>query len=140
MGPMTEGWFENTYYVLFDEQDVERVSEQYGIGHYLPGFVIVGLRAWDDFIVRDVHGSLFVVPTVPMAERYLDSAATPIVREQLERDPRYAGKIKWWIQPLVFGGNPNDANNSTWVPLEQHAKLVRWWNDKYQQMLVSNGP
>ena len=85
--------------LIFDEQDVARASEQSGIGRYLPGFVIIGLSAWDDFLVRDVHQSLFVVPTLPMAERYLRPVAAPVGREQLERDARYAERSNGGSSP-----------------------------------------
>jgi hypothetical protein len=41
-------------------------------------------------------------------------------------DFRYSGKIKWYIKPIVFDGDPNPGENLTWVNHEKHAQLVRW--------------
>ena len=62
---MVEGWQQNDYLILFDEEESSLASIRYGLAQALPGFNIVGLRGWDDFIVRDQDGNTFTVPTVP---------------------------------------------------------------------------
>jgi hypothetical protein len=131
---MKEGWRNGDYYILFDEREVEQITARYGVARYLPGFTVIGLKGWDDFIVRDAHLALFLVPTVPAIPRHLQALAASIASEELERDPRWEGKIKWWIKPIVFGGDPQDPSNSTWLSLEQHAQFVRWWNDLFQSL------
>ena len=45
-----------------------------------------------------------------------------------------ADEIKWYITPVVFGGDPSLADNVTWVALDQHAQLVKFWNGKYGEI------
>jgi len=136
---MREGWWNDDYYILFDESEVKQRTERYGVDRHLPGFTVVGMKTWDDFIVRDGHRALFVVPTVPLTPRHLKPLGAANVPEDLSRDARWEGKIKWWIKPLIFGGDPQDPSNSTWISLEEHAQLVRWWNDKYQEIVAAGG-
>jgi hypothetical protein len=126
-----EGWWKGSYYILFDDGEVQQMTALYGIERYLPGYTLIGLKGWDDFIVGDARKSVYAVPTVPVSPRHLEALETPTAREALERDPKWEGKIKWWITPIVFGGNPKDESNVDWISLEQHVQLVRWWNDKY---------
>ena len=51
--------------------------------------------------------------------------------QTLTPDPRFAGRIKWYVQPVAFGGDPTHEANILWVGHEQHGELVRWWNDLY---------
>jgi hypothetical protein len=130
-----EGWWKDDYYVLFDAAEVEQMTNLYGIERDLPGYTLIGLKGWDDFIVRDVRKSVCTVPTVPVDSRHLKSVETPTERDALKRDPRWEGRIKWWLQPIAFGGDPQDEKNVAWISLEQHAQIVRWWNDKYRSMV-----
>jgi hypothetical protein len=134
---MTEGWHNQDYLILFDEESIADVSRRYGIGTYMAGHEIVGLRGWDDFIVRDNLGSLFTVPTVPLDAEYLEPLGCSIDQRQIQRDERFLGKIKWYVHPIVFGGDPACEDNMTWVGLEEHIELVRWWNRKYKEVAGS---
>ena len=60
-----EGWFGDDYLILFSPAEIAVASESYALTEWLPGFELLGLRNWDDFIVRDSSGQVFVVPTVP---------------------------------------------------------------------------
>jgi hypothetical protein len=42
--------------------------------------------------------------------------------------------VKWYTKPVVFGGDPLDQENTIWVTLEEHVQLVKWWNDRYQEL------
>ena len=42
-----------------------------------------------------------------------------------------SGRIKWYVKPLVFGGDPELGDNVIWVTQEDHVSLVRWWNRLY---------
>jgi hypothetical protein len=53
---------------------------------------------------------------------------------QLERDDRFTGKIRWHVRPVALGGEPDSDKNLTWVSPRQHAKLVAFWNSKYQEL------
>jgi len=58
---------------------------------------------------------------------------------KLISDPRFEGKIKWYVKPIVFGGDPNVGDNLKWLNQEQYAQLVKWWNDKYRSLKVNGG-
>lgn len=130
---MREGWRDDDYLILFDESEVSIVTTRYGISRYLRGYSIVGLKGWDDFIIRDERGKLFTVPTIPIAEDYLSPCHLDLSNVTFNEDPRYREKIKWYVQPVVFGGDPQSEDNMTWVTHEKHAELVRWWNDMYRK-------
>ena len=133
---MIEGWHEDEYLVLFSEDEVEVMTERYGLRHFITGFRIVGLRGWDDFILRRDDGKLFTMPTVPIAQQHLKMLNTAIDSQKLKADERLSGKVKWYSQPLIFGGEPQSSENITWIDHQQHAAAVRWWNGKYQESLA----
>jgi hypothetical protein len=133
---MREGWHNDDYLVLFDEAEISAASNRYAIAQLLPGYDVVGLRGWDDFLVRDTAGQTYSITTVAPEVRHLSSFAAPSDHVTLQGDDRFAGKIKWYVKPLRFGGSPDLAENVTWVNHEQHAQLVRWWNEKYRQIKV----
>jgi len=130
---MSEGWFGDEYLVLFSEAEVSAATERYRLGELLPGHSAIGLRGWNDLIVRDARGRTYTVPAVPLAVQYLAPYAAP-GEISLVPDGRFAGKIKWYVKPLVFGGDPNAGENLTWVTHEQHAELVTWWNAKHREI------
>lgn len=128
---MVEGWHGDEYLILFEESDWELVANRYDLGRLLPNFQVLGLRGWDDFVVRDTAARTYTVPTVPLALEFL----TPYhlaANSTLAPDARFTGKIKWYLQPIVFGGDQNPGPNLAWVSHEQHGELVRFWNEKYR--------
>jgi len=129
-----EGWHGDDYFVLFDEAEATALSARYDVGTYLPGHVIIGLRGWDDFIVKGPDGRYATVPTVPVTAECLAPLELAINSERIVPDDRFCGKIKWYTKPLVFGGSPTDKGNIMWVSLEQHIDLVKWWNDRYRSL------
>ena len=131
---MIEGWHRQEYLVLFDECESVDLSRRYGINNFIGGHQTIGLLGWDDFIVAASIGGLFTIPTVPLDESYLTPLGFTIDTNQLQADERYRGKIKWYVKPLVFGGNASAADNMTWISLEQHVELVKWWNKLYRSM------
>jgi hypothetical protein len=48
---MLEGWHDDDYLILFDESEVAAASDRCEVLRLLPGFKVLGLRSWDDFIV-----------------------------------------------------------------------------------------
>lgn len=130
---MREGWFGDDYFILFSEDEAPAASQRYRAGEALPGCAIIGLRNWDDFIIRDGGGGTYTVPTVPLTDEYLVQTDVPPAAS-LEPDHRFVGKVKWHVTPLVFGGDPAAAENLTWVSHDEHAQLVAWWNAKYREV------
>jgi hypothetical protein len=128
---LQEGWRADDYLILFSEAEVPSTSNRYEISKFLPGYQIIGLCGWDDFILRDSLGKTYCVPTIPLDRKYVESYPSPDPSQPLEFDERYCGKIKWYIKPIVFGGKAEIGNNLTWVSHEQHGELVRWWNNLY---------
>lgn len=136
---MKEGWHNDDYLILFDEQEIALASERYDLAAYLGGFEIVGLRGWDDFILRSAMGRHHLVPTVPLDAQYLSEFALPEASAALEADPRFSGKIKWYVKPIIFGGDPKEGENLSWVSHDQHAQLVQWWNNMYRDIKAQSG-
>lgn len=131
---MIEGWHGDDYLILFTQSEVVAAEMRYNFGALLPGFRLVGLRGWDDFIVVDEKERTFCVPTLPVDFRRLSSFEVPSDHKSIRPDVRFSGKIKWYAKPLIFGGDAQPGENLTWVDHEQHAQLVRWWNEKYRSM------
>jgi hypothetical protein len=129
---MREGWFEDQYLVLFEATETGPASERYSLGNFLPGYELVGMKGWDDFIVRNAQGGTFTVPTIPIDAKH----ASPYrlsAEPELRADKKFEGRIKWYLKPLVFGGDVS-AQNEIWVNHEQHVQLVRYWNDVYRSV------
>jgi len=81
----------------------------------------------------DANGTMGSLPTLPLDSGRAESFALP-KEFSLKRDDRFSGKIRWFVKPLIFGGDPKDQGNIIWVTQEQHAELVNWWNDQYQNI------
>ena len=132
---MIEGWNDDTYLILFEEQaDAVAMTERYGLPEILPGFTVAGLSGWDDLIVRDASGQFFTVPAVPMTPEHLQRYSFDIDLSAVSPDDQLRGKIKWYVTPLVFGGDPSSEDNVAWITLEEHVNAVRWWNQKYREI------
>jgi hypothetical protein len=136
---MQEGWHNDDYLVLLSDQESSDASRGYEIQRYLPGYQIVGLRGWDDFIVRDASGGVFTGPTVPMDPQYLGAWTLPPDPVLLKPDLRFTGQIKWYTKPLIFGGDPSDPSNTIWVAHDLHMQLVTWWNALYRDVGAGSG-
>src|SRR5919197_1707740 len=126
---MIEGWCGGDYLVLF-EDGASALEQAYGLADSLPGYHLVGLRGWDDFIVEDATGARFTVPTVPLLPRYLKPFSAAGDQGTLSPDDRVRGRIKWYTKPIIFGGDPKLSDNVIWVTLDEHTQLVKWWNAK----------
>ena len=130
---MQEGWCGEDHLIIFADSEVDPVSERYAMPALLPGYRILGLRGWDDFVVQDAANRTYSIPTVPLDLQYLSPFNIP-PNVELLKDERFEGKIKWYINPIVFGGDPKAEDNITWVSHEEHAELVRWWNNLYRSV------
>ncbi len=137
---MREGWFNEDYLILAETPDEAfHLGLLYGIDEALPQFHFIGLSNWSEFLVQDSAGNLFKVPTVPLDASYLQKSDALPTTLALVTDERIKGRIRWFIQPMVFGGDPSSQENTTWLPSGQHAEAVRWWNKKYKEVRSSNG-
>jgi hypothetical protein len=136
---MNEGWYQDQYFILFTPGEAAAATERYSIESMLPAFAVVGMRGWDDFILRDAFGTLFTAPTVPLLKDHLEPIGSLPSAEVLESDPAMEGRIKWYVKPLVFGGSAEVGDNLIWVNHHQHGELVRWWNAKYREVRALGG-
>jgi hypothetical protein len=127
-----EGWYGDDYLILFAESEVASATDRYAISDVIPGYQVLGLRGWDDFILRAPGGKTHLLPTVPIDIEYLSNFAVPEDSATLRSDERFCGKIKWYVKPIMLGGDPSIGENITWVSHEEHAQLVRWWNNTYR--------
>ena len=130
---MIEGGLDEEYLVLFDESEHGVASARYAIERWLPGHRVIGLRGWNDLLVQDNASQVFSVPCIPLSHEHAAPFAMPSGQFKLSQDSRFANKIKWHVQPLVFGGDPSAEGNISWVSHEQHGQLVAWWNERYVQ-------
>jgi hypothetical protein len=132
---MVQGWHNDDYLILFEEQlEAISMTARYNAAIFLPGYTIAGLKGWDDFIVRDSAQQFYTVSTVPLAAKHLKPFTFDIDVSALRPDSRLTDKIKWYVQPLVFGGDPQSEQNMTWITLDQHTEAVKWWNAKYREL------
>jgi hypothetical protein len=131
---MIEGWYGEDYLILFDEAETASASDGYAISQLLPGYQVIGLCGWDDFILRNSAGQTFCAPTVPLNLQHLSPFTLPVDLQTLQIDDRFRGKIKWYVKPIVFGGDPKVGKNMVWLSHKQHAELVRWWNNLYASL------
>ena len=131
---MITGWHGDEYLILFEEQlEAIQMTGRYGIQDRIPSHTLIGLRDWDDFILMSSEQRVKITPTVPLDSNSLEDWDLPDW-SQLQADPKIEDKIKWHVTPIVLGGSPSDEENLTWVSLDQHVDLVRWWNDKYDDI------
>jgi hypothetical protein len=135
--PMREGWFNDDYWSLCENQkEAEDLTTLYGLADYLPGYFIVGLKGWDDFVLSDREGRYFSVPTVPLERTLLAPFSFPAGSMRLEPDERFTGKIKWYVKPIRFGGDPAAKENMAWLSQDEHVQAVKWWNKFYCDTLA----
>ena len=131
---MTEGWHDKDYVQLFDEADVYRLTQAYRFPPSMIDYRVIGLIGWDDFILKKYDGSVAQIPTVPLDFEYLRPLPLSIENAKILPDSRFVGKIKWYIQPLVFGGDATSEKNMAWLSLDQHIQAVTFWNRKYLEI------
>lgn len=136
---MIEGWHNDDYLVLFEDQtEALRMTELYGIQQHLPGYTIVGLLGWDDFILTDTKQQFFTIPTVPLEPKHIEPFAFLADHSAIKPDARFTRKVKWYVKPIIFGGDPSSKENVAWVSFERHAELVRWWSKLYRDTAAKN--
>src|SRR5258708_25485780 len=125
---MIQGWHNDDYLILFDGQsEAITMSERYTVASSLPGYILAGLKSWDDFIVRDAKNQFFTVPTVPLDVENIQPFELDVDPSKLRADQRFTDKIRWYVKPLVFGGDPRADSNTTWITVDDHVGVVKWW-------------
>jgi hypothetical protein len=134
---MREGWCKDDYWSLCeDQQEAEYLTAIYGLSEYLPGYFIVGLKGFDDFILADRVGQYLLVPTVPLERASLAPFRFQAELLRLESDDRFTKKIKWYVKPIRFGGDPSAKDNMAWLSQDEHVQAVKWWNKFYNDTVA----
>lgn len=129
---MKEGWLDDDYMILFDEAEFRLKEKEYDFARFLPGYRPVGLFGWDDFLVTSADGKIiFRVPAVPLTLQGMVEVSSDLSRAELKPDPKLLGKVKWYVKPLVFGGDPNPGENMIWISHKDHPQAVKYWNQMY---------
>ena len=59
---------------------------------------------------------------------------------RLEADSTLTNRIKWYVQPILFGGDPSAEDNIRWMPMDEHAEIVKWWNKFYYDTFGKEWP
>jgi hypothetical protein len=132
---MQEGWLNDDYLILFEDEHEAEAAARPLRPCLDPSRLPSYWAPWrDEFLVVDKNGDVFSVPTVPLDRNDLAPFQMPSDAVILERDDRFVGKIKWYVKPVVFGGDPRIGDNLVWVSHEEHAQLVRWWNEQYRAL------
>jgi hypothetical protein len=134
---MHEGWKGDDHLIIFEEPEIVELTRKYDLSQYVNGYQIVGIKGWDDFILRNSDGQLFTIPTVPLDLKYLAQSNIVLDVHGLIPDERFKGKIKWYTKPVVFGGSPSSKDNIIWITLEQHIQIVKWWNKLYKDNFIN---
>jgi hypothetical protein len=90
--------------------------------------MLVALRKWEVFILRDKAGQLYSILIVPLGREWLQPITWDLKRAELRRDESVKGKIK--VLPLAGSASSDPSGGGLrWVTLPEHAELVRWWNE-----------
>ena len=134
---MNEGWYGDDHLILFNEDEIASASDRYSVSQFLPGYKVIGLRGWDDFILQDSSGATYCAPTIPAVAAHVSAYALPSSGTTLSPDDRFRGKIKWYVKPVVFGGDPEFGQNVFWVSHDEHPALVKSWNNIYRGVTMS---
>lgn len=79
-------------------------------------------------------GRYGTVPTLPYSAKHLAPLKLAIDAQRVVAYERVHGKRKWYRKPRMLGGSTSDESILMWVTLDQHVKLVKWWNDRYQKL------
>jgi hypothetical protein len=132
---MKEGWHNDDYLILFDGPEVEQKERDYGFARRIPGYTLLGLVGWDDFLVMErASQRLFLIPTIPVSSEQRKEWPHSIDPAALKPDERFRGKIKWYVKPILFGGDPNPGENIVWISHDDHVQAVRYWNEMYSHV------
>ncbi len=129
---MKEGWHNDDYLILFERHEVEQKEQAYGINRLLPGYTLLGLIGWDDFLLMErATQKLFRIPTLPVASEQRKEWQHSLDSIRLQPDEQFHRKVKWYVKPIIFGGDPNPGQNITWISHDEHVQAVKYWNDLY---------
>jgi hypothetical protein len=147
-----EGFVGDNYCRLYSIENLIPLNQAFMITDFAPGFFIFGSTGGGEAFAFDTKSkpfSIVKIPFIPMDVKYAELLGTTIYdffvslsRQSSNIIPHAinktaVGKEIHEIQPVVFGGDPVDVKNKILLSSEDYAKVVVWWNRKYQEIVRS---
>jgi hypothetical protein len=141
-----EGFLGETYLRLYRLRELIAINLAYDVLTLLPEFILFGSNGGGEaFAFAIGEPAVVQVPFIPLqadhAER-LGANFTEFVRSlptqvhSLACRPEAVGMEVHDVNPICFGGNPNDPANKVLVPVRKHVELCRFWNRTYRDVLA----
>ncbi len=142
-----EGFVGDRYVRVYPITKLASLNLTARIHHFVPSITLFGSSGGGEAYVFAHSGGVryLEVPFIPLTLKYakdlagsleglLDALGGPGWRSRPKRriDPKLIGHEIHEIQPVIFGGDPVDANNKDLVPTDTYMQLVAWWNDQYR--------
>ena len=125
---MNHFWINKEHYNILSTEESARYEVV--LKKYINKFRVIGIVGWDNFILSD-GSNHFSIPTVPVDQKYLKELEYPDLKPMTKSEQSEHSKIKWYLTPLIFGGSPDSESNIAWVTIDEHIKLITFWNQKY---------
>lgn len=140
----------NDYLRFYTAENLLEINQAYEIDQYLPGFLLVGSNTIGDAICLRpplAEGQVMQVPFIPLRRDYAEPGESSfgdfLTRLALtggegkppattDINPEVIGKEIFHRHPIVLGGSPTDPGNRCLVPVEEHPRLVRFWNGVFR--------
>ena len=145
-----EGYVRRSYLRLFSTEKLLLFNNAYQVEKFAPGLVLFGSNGGGEafgFDTRKDPAEIVQIPFIPMDFKYakslgksfseflnrLEEANNSDEADLPQINMSAVGKESHEIQPIVFGGSPEQDINKVLVPQEAHAELSVFWNQVYQR-------
>ena len=129
---------EENFLVLWGHDELERFNEAYEVRTYASDLLLIGSTGLGEALAYDYGDPATPVVFVPFVG--LSRTRTLFAAASLKEYILKLGPIKpqglgeadetevFEIKPILFGGDPVDPKNKTFVNRSQHIELARFWN------------
>lgn len=130
-------WNKDHYLEFWPISRIKALNESYAVHEHLPGFTAFGSDGIGNIILfsNNPHdSSVFTAPFIGMGkvgvtrdadslESFLAGLGEPDFEKAMLEKPELVE-----IKPILFGGDPVDPSNKTWLSRTEHIKFVQFWN------------
>ena len=137
-----EGFIGDNFCRLYPLDELVSLNESFSVKEFAPEIFIFGSNGGGEAFAFNIAESPYVIikiPFIPMdldftnligqtVSEFFSSFSTSERRTLLEINRDLIGKEIHEKHPVVFGGDPIDPNNKTFVPTKNYAELVVFWN------------
>jgi hypothetical protein len=141
-----EGFVGEGYFRAYPAHELPRLNELFGVREFEPALTLFGSSGGGEafaFSMDSGSAQYLQIPFIPFTLKYARDLGSTL--EQLfvniaggsspntgrEPNPEVVGKEIHEVKPVIFGGDPVDADNKLIVPTLEYAPLVVWWNRLY---------